>query len=68
LYVPPVVWVGLFFLVPIVLMFALSFRADMQGDLLSLWTPSLAQYEAVFAIGSYWRLLARPPAALPETP
>lgn len=58
LYVPPVVWVGLFFLVPIVLMFALSFRADMQGDLLSLWAPSLAQYEAVFAIGSYWRLLA----------
>jgi len=39
-------------------MFALSFRADMQGDLLSLWSPSLAQYEAVFAVGSYWRLLA----------
>lgn len=58
LYVPPVIWVGLFFLVPLVLMFALSFRADMQGELLALWTPSLAQYEAVFAIGSYWRLLA----------
>jgi len=58
LYVPPVIWVGLFFLVPLVLMFALSFRADMQGDLLSLWSPSLAQYEAVFAVGSYWRLLA----------
>lgn len=58
LYLPPVCWVGLFFLVPLVLMFALSFRADMQGDLLSLWWPTLNQYEAIFAIGSYWRLLA----------
>lgn len=58
LYVPPVAWVGIFFLVPLVLMFALSFRADMQGELLSLWRPSLDQYEAIFAIGSYWRLLA----------
>ena len=39
-------------------MFALSFRADMQGELLGLWRPGLAQYEAIFAIGSYWRLLA----------
>ena len=58
LYLPPVGWVGIFFLVPLVLMFALSFRADMQGDLLSLWRPSLDQYQAIFAIGSYWRLLA----------
>ena len=58
LYLPPVVWVGLFFLVPLVLMFALSFRADVQGDVLSLWLPTLKQYGAIFAIGSYWRLLA----------
>jgi spermidine/putrescine transport system permease protein len=58
LYLPPVVWVGLFFLVPIVLMFALSFRADMQGELLGLWRPSLDQYQAILAIDSYWRLLA----------
>lgn len=58
LYLPPVGWVGLFFLVPIVLMFALSFRADMQGDLLSLWSPTVAQYETVFQVASYWRLLA----------
>ena len=58
LWIPPVGWVGLFFLVPIVLMFALSFRADMQGDLLSLWSPTLAQYETVLHVGSYWRLLA----------
>ena len=58
LYIPPVGWLGLFFLVPIVLMFALSFRADMQGDLLGLWSPTTAQYEALFQVGSYWRLLA----------
>ena len=58
LLLPPVGWVGLFFLVPIVLMLALSFRADMHGDLLSLWRPGLIQYQAIFAIGSYWRLLA----------
>lgn len=39
-------------------MFAFSFRADMQGELLSVWSPTLKQYEELFAIGSYWRLLA----------
>src|SRR5580765_2029434 len=58
LYLPPVGWLGLFFIVPVVLMCALSFRPDMQGDLLSFWTPTLEQYRAIFAIGSYWRLLA----------
>jgi len=58
LYLPPVFWVGLFFLVPLVLMFALSFRGDMQGELLSLWSPTLGQYATIIAIGSYWRLLA----------
>jgi len=57
LYLPPVGWLGLFFIVPVVLMCALSFRPDMQGDLLSLWTPTLDQYRTIFAIGSYWRLL-----------
>ena len=58
LYLPPICWVGFFFLVPIVLMCALSFRAGMHGDLLSLWSPTLAQYDAILGIGSYWRLLA----------
>jgi len=35
--------VGFFFLVPLVLMLALSFRADMQGELLAFWRPSLDQ-------------------------
>lgn len=58
LYLAPVGWVGLFFIVPVALMFVLSFRADMQGDLLGLWSPTLAQYQAILSIGSYWRLLA----------
>jgi spermidine/putrescine transport system permease protein len=37
-------------------MFALSFRADMQGELFS-FSPTLKQYQTIFAIGSYWRLL-----------
>ena len=58
LYLPPLAWVGIFFLVPIILMCALSFRADMHGELLSLWSPTTAQYHAILGIGSYWRLLA----------
>ena len=38
-------------------MFALSFRADMQGELFRVWTPTLKQYQTIFAIGSYWWLL-----------
>jgi len=58
LYLPPVAWLALFLLAPLVLMFALSFRADMQGDLLGLWTPTTVQYETIAAVGGYWRLLA----------
>src|SRR5262245_66625778 len=39
-------------------MLAISFRADMQGELLSAFTPTLDQYRAITGIGSYWRLLA----------
>jgi ABC-type spermidine/putrescine transport system permease subunit II len=38
-------------------MFALSFRADMQGELFSFWTPTLKQYQTIFAIDDYWRRL-----------
>jgi len=57
LSLPPFVWLGLFFIVPLILMFALSFRADMQGELLSAWAPTFKQYQTIGAIGSYWRLL-----------
>ncbi|MCI0610511.1 MAG: ABC transporter permease [Anaerolineae bacterium] len=57
LYLPPLFWLGAFFLIPLLLMFAYSFRANMSGDFFQLWQPSLNQYSKLFATGSYWRLL-----------
>ena len=57
LYLPPLFWLTLFFLVPLGLMVAFSFRADMQGEMWQWFTPSLKQYSSLFAGGSYWRLL-----------
>lgn len=57
IYLPPLLWLGLFFVLPVFLMAAFSFRADMRGDLLQAWTPTLDQYASVAATGSYWRLL-----------
>jgi spermidine/putrescine transport system permease protein len=57
LYLPPLLWLGTFFVVPLILMAAFSFRADMRGEVLQWWTPTLKQYAGLFAAGSYWRLL-----------
>ena len=57
LYLPPLLWLGAFLLAPLGLMAAFSFRADIRGELLQWWTPTLAQYTSLFAGGSYWRLL-----------
>jgi spermidine/putrescine transport system permease protein len=57
LYLPPLLWLGAFFLIPLLLMFAFSFRPDMRGDFFQLWQPSLNQYEKLISTGSYWRLL-----------
>jgi spermidine/putrescine transport system permease protein len=57
LYLPPVLWLGAFFLIPLLLMFAYSFRPDMRGDFFQLWQPSLNQYAKLASTGSYWRLL-----------
>ena len=57
IYLPPLLWLGTFFVLPVLLMFAFSFRPDMRGDLLELWTPTLDQYAGVAATASYWRLL-----------
>src|SRR5688572_30225229 len=57
LYLPPLLWLGAFFLVPLALMAAFSFRADMHGEVLRVWTPTFKQYAALIASGSYWRLL-----------
>ncbi len=57
IYLPPLIWLGLFFVLPVLLMAAFSFRPDMRGDLFQLWTPTLDQYASLAATGSYWRLL-----------
>jgi len=57
LYLPPLIWLGLFFLIPILLMAAFSFRADTYGSLFENWNLGLNQYATVAATGSYWRLL-----------
>ena len=57
LLLPAVLWLGAFFLAPLALMAAFSFRADMRGEILQWWTPTLKQYASVLAVGSYLRLL-----------
>jgi len=56
-YLPPLLWLGAFFLIPLLLMFAYSFRPNMSGDFFQLWQPSLNQYVKLASTGSYWRLL-----------
>jgi spermidine/putrescine transport system permease protein len=57
LYLPPVFWLGAFFVAPLLLMAAFSFRADIRGELLQWWTPTLAQYQSLLTESGYWRLL-----------
>lgn len=57
LYLPPLLWLSAFFLGPVLLMAAFSFRADMQGQVLQWWTPTLEHYANLLTSGSYWRLL-----------
>lgn len=57
IFLPPLIWLGAFFVLPVMLMAAFSFRPDMHGELFQLWTPTLDQYTSVAATASYWRLL-----------
>ena len=57
IFLPPILWLTLFFVLPVLLMAAFSFRADMRGELLQVWTPTVAQYASLAETGSYWRLL-----------
>jgi len=43
LYLPPLIWLGLFFLAPLLLMAAFSFRADSYGSLFENWVPGFDQ-------------------------
>ena len=57
IYLPPLLWLSIFFVLPVLLMAVFSFRADMRGDFLQVRPPTLAQYVSVSSTGSYWRLL-----------
>ena len=57
LSLPPAVWLALFFVAPLALMAAFSFRADLRGGLLQPFAPTLVHYEQVFEAASYVRLL-----------
>ena len=57
LALPPTVWLLLFLVAPLLLMAALSFRADLRGGILVPWTPTTVQYDKLFGEGSYWGLL-----------
>lgn len=57
LYIPPLFWLGAFFLIPLLLMLVYSFRPDMRGDFFGAWQPTLDQYAKLASTGSYWRLL-----------
>ena len=57
LSLPAVVALALLIVVPLVFMVALSFRADLRGELLAPFVPTLKHYEQVAETFSYWRLL-----------
>jgi spermidine/putrescine transport system permease protein len=57
LVLPPGVWLALFLLVPLLLIFAFSFRADLRGDLLVPFSPTLEHYRKLLDKPSYLRLL-----------
>ena len=57
LSLPAVVALALLIVVPLVFMVALSFRADLRGELLAPFAPTLKHYEQVAETFSYWRLL-----------
>lgn len=57
LFVPPIIWLGLFFVIPLLLMAVFSFSPQTSGSLLAGWKPTLQQYETAVSNASYWRLL-----------
>ena len=57
LSLPSAVALGVFLILPILFMVALSFRADLTGQLLAPFTPTIKQYAKVLDTGSYWNLL-----------
>src|SRR5512143_3028889 len=54
---PPLLWLGLFLVAPLVLMAVVSFSPASSVSLLHGWVPSLKQYTQAVSDASYWRLL-----------
>lgn len=59
LSIPPIGWLILFFVIPLAMIVAFSFRADMRGDLLGTFNPTLEQYEKLLEKRNYLRLLVK---------
>lgn len=57
LFLPPFLYLAVFFLIPLLLMGAFSFRADTHGQLFTNWVLSLRQYAILASTPSYGRLL-----------
>lgn len=58
LAVPPYLWLALFFVLPLVLIVAISFRPELGPiDFDDPWNPTLLQYQRVFETPAYLRLL-----------
>ena len=57
LYLPPVVWLLLFLVAPLLLMAAFSFRPDLRGGLLDAFAPTFTHFAKVLGTESYLRLL-----------
>lgn len=58
LAIPPYVWLGLFFVLPLILIVAISFRPETGPiDFDDPWAVSLVQYQRVWETPSYLRLL-----------
>ncbi|MGI8928564.1 MAG: ABC transporter permease, partial [Candidatus Limnocylindrales bacterium] len=57
LLTPPALFLALFLVAPLLLMAALSFRADLSGPLLEPWAPTLEHYAELIETPSFLRLL-----------
>lgn len=58
LALPPYVWLGLFFVLPLVLIVAISFRPETGPiNFDDPWAPSLFQYQRIWETPAYLRLL-----------
>jgi spermidine/putrescine transport system permease protein len=57
LYLPPLLWLGVFLVLPLVLIAAVSFRPDIRGELLGPFQPTTRHFETVARSAVYWRLL-----------